>query len=483
MKTITKIRFFHQNQEVTIEGLKPQTSILDYLREHRGLTGTKEGCNEGDCGACSVILAEIGDDEQIHYKSLNACVALLHTLHGKWLLSVEDLTSKEGDVHPVAMEMFKTHGSQCGFCTPGFVMNMAAEHSNDNHDIDFPDLLSGNLCRCTGYGPIELAAKRSFKMDKPSWFIQIENHAKAWLREFNNQEDLSLSHEGQMLYAPHNAENFARFYENNPKAVIIGGTTDVGLWLTKQLRDIQTFLSVTRVHEFHQIEESETSYKIGAAVSLNRAFNALEDEYPEAKDWHQRFASHQIRNAGTLVGNIANASPIGDSPPLLMVLGAVLYLRKGEEKRTLPIEDYFIAYGKQNRHHGEFIEAVEIPKRNLAMKLVAHKISRRRDQDITTTLFAASWKDTQEQFYDVKIAFGGMAATPKFAQQIMSYLNSTPKADLNPLTIVKLMKEDFQPIDDLRASAQYRVDASLNLIISTFWNEEIALEVQRRLAS
>ena len=437
-----KIEFLLNGEAVTVEGNSPTRTLLDYLREERGLTGTKEGCNEGDCGACSIMIT---DDDGT--KALNACILFLPQLHGKSVRTVEGLAAPDGTLHPVQSEMIENHGSQCGFCTPGFIMSMAAAHQNGetNHD----DVLAGNLCRCTGYVPIIRAAKAAEKLAKPK-HLQI------------NQLHVTKTIQSERVFVPKTSDELADWYIGNPDATLIGGATDVGLWVNKDLCDLSSVAFIGQIDDLRGIEISDSGMAIGASVTLSQLHKAVAKKYASLGELVRRYGSTQVRNAATIGGNIANGSPIGDSPPALIALGAQLYLRRGDDFRNMALEDYFIDYGKQDRKIGEFIIGVAIPEQPNNLK--CYKITKRFDQDISTLCGCFNITRHSGKITSARIAFGGMAETPKRAKSVETALIGKPWTQDTITAAVTEFSTDYQPISDVRASAAYRAQTAQNLL-------------------
>jgi xanthine dehydrogenase small subunit len=433
---------FHLNgEEVTLPQAASTATLLDWLREERGLKGTKEGCNEGDCGACTVMVTDTAGS-----KSLNACLLFLPQLNGKSVRTVEGVAGPEGELHPVQDAMIDLHGSQCGFCTPGFVMSMVTAHKNGATDHD--DQLAGNLCRCTGYAPIIRAAEAVEEQPVPVW-IQKEG------------TDLPAPADAGE-FSPASADELAKVYAENPDAVLVAGATDVALWVTKGLRQLDPVIFLDGCADLKEIEITDTHVRLGAMVDMNRMREAVEPLHPSYGEMIRRYASQPVRNAATVGGNIANGSPIGDNPPALIALGATLHLRKGNTRREMPIEDFFIAYGKQDRAPGEFVEAVSFPRQANVFR--AYKISKRFDQDISAVCGCFNVTVEDGTVTEARIAFGGMAATPMRAAHVEAALTGKPW-DLS--TVKAAMAEfgkDFTPLTDMRASAEYRLQSAENLL-------------------
>lgn len=440
-----KIEFLLNGETVQLDQASPTGTLLDYLRENRGLTGTKEGCNEGDCGACTVMVTD-GDGA----KALNACILFLPQLHGKSIRTVEGLASPSGDMHPVQQNMVDLHGSQCGFCTPGFIMSMAAAHQMG--DTNHNDVLAGNLCRCTGYAPIVRAAKAAQSAPKPDWLQADARSAPK----------ITSSLQSDVAFVPRTSDELADWYVDHPDATLIGGATDVGLWVNKQLRDIAPVAFVGQITDLQGVEENDSGIAIGAGVTLTKLRAAVASRYPSFAELIRRYGSTQVRNAATIGGNVANGSPIGDGPPALIALGARVHLRCGDDFRDLAMEDFFIAYGKQDRKPGEFICGITIPNNPSGLK--CYKISKRFDQDISALCGCFNITIARNKVATARIAFGGMAATPKRATAVENALIGKPWTQGTVTKAMKKFASDYQPISDMRASADYRATTAKNLL-------------------
>ncbi|MEO9778648.1 MAG: xanthine dehydrogenase small subunit [Sedimentitalea sp.] len=440
------ISFLLNGETVALSGVSPTTTLLDWLREDRLLTGTKEGCNEGDCGACTVMVTD-GSGA----KALNACILFLPQLQGKSVRTVEGVSGPDGALHPVQEAMVAHHGSQCGFCTPGFVMSMTTAHLNGATNYD--DQLAGNLCRCTGYAPIIRAAEAAAEQPVPQWV----------------KDDASAPAPSTPLI-PESADDLATIYAEHPDATLVAGATDVGLWVTKQLRDLDPVIFLNRCEDLKTIEIDENEVRLGAMVDMNDMGAAIADLHPSYGEMIRRYASVQVRNAATVGGNIANGSPIGDNPPALIALGATLHLRKGDARRSLPLQDFFVAYGKQDRQPGEFVEAVSFPRQPDRLK--CYKLSKRFDQDISAVCGCFNVTVADGVVTQAKIAFGGMAATPKRADAVEDALigKSWTKETINAAQAG--FDTVFTPMSDMRASARYRLESARAMLARYFAEDQ-----------
>lgn len=432
--------------------VSPTTTLLDWLREERGLTGTKEGCNEGDCGACSVMITDADGS-----RALNGCILFLPQINGKHVTTVEGIAAPDGALHPVQQAMVAHHGSQCGFCTPGFVVSMAAAHLNGATDHDVQ--LAGNLCRCTGYAPIIRAAEAAKDAAVPEHLLFLAKNIPAP----QVSQDSSRTSDA---YQPPNADALAKWYAENPDATLIAGATDVGLWVTKQFRDLGKVSFLNQCEDLRGITDGDKDIRIGAMASLTDVEKAIAPYHPSFAAMIRRYGSTQVRNAATLGGNIANGSPIGDGPPALIALNATLHLRHGDTRRSLALQDFFIAYGKQDRKPGEFVEAISIPKQPDTLR--CYKLSKRFDQDISAVCGCISITGDGKTIQTARLAYGGMAGTPKRATAAEAALVGQPYREEVIQTAMTAMTEDFQPLSDMRASAAYRMQTAQNMLLRYF---------------
>jgi xanthine dehydrogenase small subunit len=452
---MSEVAFLLNGTPVRIAGEPPTRTLLDWLREVRGLTGTKEGCNEGDCGACTVMVTDTDGA-----KAMNACILFLPQLQGKAVRTVEGIAGPDGALHPVQEAMVAHHGSQCGFCTPGFVVSMAVAHAAGRHDHD--DVLAGNLCRCTGYAPIIRAAKAAEAEPVPAWMDDAPRLSLLQTSPERSAEVTSLSG----AFQPRDSDALADWYLANPEATLIAGATDVGLWVTKQLRDLAPVAFLSGVTDLQQIERQGGQLHIGAGVTIRALHEAMREVHPSFAELLRRYASVQVRNAATIGGNIANGSPIGDGPPALIALGATLHLRRGDEMRAMPLERFFVDYRKQDRLPGEFVAGVSIPASAPALR--CYKLSKRFDQDISAVCGCFNVTVEGGVVREARIAFGGMAGVPKRAAKAEAALVGRPWTLATAEVAAAAMAGDFTPLSDMRASAEYRLMTAQNLMIRYF---------------
>ena len=451
------LQFLRRGKIVSLEHFEPDQTLLDYLRLDEKSKGTKEGCNEGDCGACTVVLGRTHNGA-MRYQAVNACILLLGQIHGAELITVEDLAEGE-KLHPVQQAMVDAHASQCGFCTPGFVMSLFAL----GHEIakptreDIVTKIAGNLCRCTGYRPIVDAALKACNKMQDRWTAQSAATAK--LLEPLSHDDLFVSEGENFFAAPATADSLATLCQKYPAARIVSGATDVGLWITKQFRPLKQIIWTGRAKGFADIAETSDQITVGGGATYAQALAILSKHFPDMGEVMTRIGSAQVRASGTVGGNIANGSPIGDMPPMLIALNATLHLRRGNETRSLPLEDFFIAYGKQDRAAGELVWAIDVPKLRPNQIFKAYKISKRFDQDISAVMAAFLFTMNGNRIEATRIAYGGMAATPKRAALAEQTLTGKTLTDALNVSL-----SDYSPIDDMRASAAYRLETANALL-------------------
>ena len=477
------IRFFHQGQVVSVGDVHPTRTVLDWLRENQRRTGTKEGCNEGDCGACTVVLGELDENGQLRLASVNACIQFMPTLDGKALFTVENLqalnAAEPADstdaLHPVQQALVDCHGSQCGFCTPGFAMSLWNTYEQHQQAGTRPtrqqlaDDLSGNLCRCTGYRPILDAGQRMFdlpaaRLDRARVTEALQalqrDPALDYAAPLQTAQGARIDH----FHAPRTLDELAALRAAKPQARMLAGSTDVGLWVNKQFRDVGDLIYVGRVAELQRIEPRAGTLWIGGAASLESAWRALAQRAPSLTDVWLRFASLPIRHAGTLGGNVANGSPIGDAPPILMALDAAVELRQGTRVRTLPLTELYLDYMKNAIEEGEFVQAIVVPEAAFKRQVRGYKISKRFDCDISALCAGMAIELEGERVAAVRLAYGGMAATVKRAAQAEAAIQGQPWTQDTVRAAQQALARDFQPMTDMRASSEYRLQVAQNLL-------------------
>ena len=465
--TRNALQFIRSGRSVRIEQFAPRATLLDWLRLEERSTGTKEGCAEGDCGACAVVVARERDGRLV-YESVNSCITLLGQIDGAELITVEDL-AENGALHPVQEAMARLHGSQCGFCTPGIVMSLFAHyHSCDGRTSrdTINDVLAGNLCRCTGYRPIVDSAVEVCKTGADDQFTRKAAARLQALRALDDKADVFVGDETSFFAAPASEQSFAQLYMKHPDATIVAGATDVGLWITKKLTPLEKIIHVGRVAELGAIEESAAGFEFGAIVSLTRAAPVLGSIDPDVAEVLRRFGSMQVRAAGTVGGNIANGSPIGDLAPMLIALDATLELRRGDQVRRLPLENFFLDYGKQDRQPGEFVRRLLVPKLASGWHFRAYKITKRIRRGYFRgargVLPESRWRPDQRCARRLR----RHGRHPKRAKAVEEKLRGLSLADASGWqAAADAVSKDFTPLTDLRASAGYRSRVAGNLIV------------------
>ena len=474
------IRFFHRGSVVEVDGAAPTRTVLEWLREDARCTGSKEGCNEGDCGACTVVIGELAGEhgggpgvvDGLRLTTTNACLQFLPVLDGKALFTVEDLRGADGRLHPAQQAMVECHGSQCGFCTPGFVMSLWSMYQQGLASPTRPsrqqvaDELSGNLCRCTGYRPILDAGERMFEL--PPEPLDAAPVVAA-LQTIRVVETFRYAAGGAEFVAPRTLDAFADERFDRPNARILSGSTDVGLWVNKQFRELPELLYIGGVDELKRIETHGDMLSIGAGASLEAAWQALVARWPSLADVWLRFAGPPLRNSGTMGGNVANGSPIGDSAPVLMALDARLVLRHGKRLRRLSLAKFYNGYMTNDLAAGEFVQAIEVPLTGRA-EVRAYKISKRFDCDISAVCAGLAVELDGNAVKTVRLAFGGMAATVRRAAKAETAVVGQSWTDATLSAAQQALADDFAPLTDMRAGAAYRLQVAQNLL-KRFWLE------------
>ncbi|TDT75646.1 xanthine dehydrogenase small subunit [Litoreibacter halocynthiae] len=485
MTSRSEIRFVLNDRDVTLDAVGASDTLLDFLRIDRRLTGTKEGCAEGDCGACTVLVGRL-QDGVLRYEPVNACIRLTASLDACHVVSIEYLSGTNGKLHPVQQAMVDHHGSQCGFCTPGFVMSLYALWMGNPEptETEIETALQGNLCRCTGYEPIIKAAKAVTTHGGPADDALTRERATmtAKLTQLRDGRRVDVSSGSSRCILPASVDDLAEVLLETPDATIVAGATDVGLWVTKFLRDISPVVFLSHLDELRQLDVTEDAINFGAGVSYTDSRAAMSDDYPHLAAFWDRIAGWQIRSMGSIGGNIANGSPIGDTPPVLIALGASITLRKGTARRAIPIEDFFIDYGKQDISKGEFLESISVPRPAKNTIHAAYKISKRRDEDISSVCAAFNVTVEDGTITAARIAFGGMAATPKRAAHAEAALVGAAWSEAALIAAAAQLGEDFTPLSDWRASSDYRLQVSKNLF-RKFWLDQQGDATTNRLSA
>ncbi|MCC5955804.1 MAG: xanthine dehydrogenase small subunit [Natronohydrobacter sp.] len=465
------IRFLLNDRAVALSDLGANDMLLDHLRLDQRLRGTKEGCAEGDCGACTVLVGRLGAEGLI-YEPVNACIRPLVTVDSCHVVTIEHLRGQDGGLHPVQRAMVDHHGSQCGFCTPGIVMALYALWMERPHPTEsqIERALQGNLCRCTGYAPIIRAALSMGDHGTTDPLLEEREQVAETLRGWQDGARVEVAKGTSRAILPASVDDLAVILLDHPDARIVAGATDVGLWVTKFLRDLPLAVFISHLDELRAITDTGDTLAIGALASYESARAPLLAHFPHLARYWDRIAGWQVRAMGTLGGNIANGSPIGDTPPPFIAMGARLVLRQGDTRREMPLEDFFLDYGKQDRRAGEFVETILLPKPAPDTLHAAYKLSKRRDEDISAVAAGFALTVTDGTIRAARLAFGGMAATPKRATHTEAALTGQPFTLDTLQRAAKALPQDFTPLSDMRASADYRMTAAQNLL-TRFWHE------------
>ena len=461
---------FVLNGEIrTLDAFDPLQTVLEWLREGESLTATKEGCAEGDCGACTVVIGELVNGK-VRYRAVNACILFLPMLHGKELVTVESLGSVE-NLHPVQAKLAECDGSQCGFCTPGFVMSMFAKYQDSDPELPASpaDILAGNLCRCTGYGPLQATIDQldptseiRARFGGPQTVALLSSLQESPATPSICQDKVFSTE--RTCFVPTSEDELARLLSDHPDATMVSGATDVGLWVTKHMKNLETLIFLSGIPSLRTLETQEDGLWVGAGVKYSDAHKAFAEIHSDLGELVRRIGSVQVRNNGTIGGNIANGSPIGDTMPALIALQATLVLRSAEGERRLPLEDFFIAYGKQDLRPGEYVRAVIVPPLQASTYFRTYKISKRFDQDISAVCAAIAVDLEGTTVQSARIAYGGMAGTPQRARACEAALELHGWTETGIEAAMAALAQDFKPLSDMRASADYRLKVAQNLI-------------------
>lgn len=482
MSAAQTVHFILDGREVVVENVKPTLTVLEYLRETAGLTGTKEGCAEGDCGACTVVLGEWVRDGggSIEYRAINSCIRFLATLDGKELVTVAALRQPDGSLHPVQRAMVETHASQCGFCTPGFVMSLFALYlkQREPERDDVVEALAGNLCRCTGYRPIIDAGCRMSAYAQPARWNRgagTDREHLAALRKIDRSAQHWPSLKVKGFFAPRTLDEACAALAEAPDSLVLAGGTDVGLWVTKHLRDLPDIVYLGDVAELAAIESLDGGLRIGAVATVGAAWAALEALHPALAEQARRFASPPIRNSATLCGNVANGSPIGDSMPALIALDAEVELRSARGARRLPLEQFYLGYQKKDLRPGELVAAVIVPRQASGLVLGSYKLSKRIDQDISAVCATFAVVVEGSEVRSARLAYGGMAAVPARARNAERALERGGWNEAAIAAAIGALSTDFHPLNDMRASEAYRLHTA-GALLRRFYLENTTMQ-------
>lgn len=459
------VRFLLDGEAIAIDDPDPTGTVLDYLRGPLRRTGTKEGCAEGDCGACTVLVGELAAG-RVQWRAVNACILFLPMLHGKALMTVESL-APVGELNPLQVCMAANGSSQCGFCTPGFVMSLHGRAIGAlGSELALADGIAGNLCRCTGYGPILEAGRTVTRLEQDDSAVA---NALAGLAA----EAMASGRFGtRQWFAPRSVAELVTVLADHPAARIVAGATDVGLWVTKQLRELDTVVFIGDVADLRTIEETPEGVRLGAGVRYAEAHGALARLHPDLGEVVRRIGGLQVRSSATVCGNVANGSPIGDGPPALIALGAEITLRSAAGQRSMPLEAYFLDYGKQDRQPGEFVESLFVPRPAPDTKILIGKLSRRFDSDISAVLGAFALRMDGAKVASARVAFGGMAATPRRASGCEAALAGKSLSEATVTAAAAALRADFQPLSDVRGTSAYRLEAAAALLWRLWYREQ-----------
>lgn len=465
------VRFLLNDELRELHSVDPTMTVLQWLRREAQLRGTKEGCAEGDCGACTVVVGRHAAGRRMVYRAVNACILFVPVLDGCQLLTVEHLKTADGRLHPAQQAMVDHHGSQCGFCTPGFVMSLFGVYLNEDRPSRrrVNDVLAGNLCRCTGYRPIIDAAQAmyDYEWDDPT-LAAAEHTAERLAALTHDAEPLELAYGERRYFAPTNARQLDSLLSRYPQATLLAGGTDVGLWVTKLHRDLNQVIFIGHVAELHGIEDNADELVIGAAVTHADAFETIARYFPDFGELLRRFASTLIRHSSTIGGNVANGSPIGDSMPVMIALGARVVLRSADGQREIPLEDLYVDYGKQSRRAGEYVARLRIPKLAADEQFRCYKLSKRFDQDISAVCAAFKIRINDGQVTAMRTGFGGIAAIPTRARDTESVITGQAWTESTIARAEATLAEEFTPLTDMRATERYRRMTTVRLLRKFF---------------
>ena len=469
------IHFLLNDQTVIVDQVAPDLNILDWLRTKKGITSSKEGCGTGDCGACTILLgSEVIDKDnnsRWHYQTVNSCLMLLGNAHGKHIITLDALTPKLTpsleDLHPVQRAMVECHGSQCGFCTPGFIMSLLALYINNP---EYPGkkavihALGGNLCRCTGYAPIIAAAEKCYEYprEQETWSTLAAQFKQQVREQANDSPSLMLG--DATFYVPQHLSELLALKQRYPSGKLIAGATDLSIEISQQLLEFKNLISVAQVKELCYLTETKTTFEIGAALPYSQFMAPFCEHFPESKELFERLGSTQVRNSGTLGGSLGNASPIGDPAPLLIALNAQLVLQTNTHSRTIKVEELFTDYKQTVLKNDEVITTIIVPKRKATTKLACHKVSKRLEDDISTVALIVAIETDGQTITQARCSMGGMSATPTRATHIENFLENSKFTLETFIAAGQCIEQDYIPMSDVRASAFYRTTVAQNLL-------------------
>lgn len=462
------IQYLHRNQLISETDLPADLTLLDYLRTRCQLTATKEGCASGDCGACTVALGQLNGDGELFYQSVNSCICPATELQACDLITAADL-QHELSLHPVQRAFVESHASQCGFCTPGFVVSAftlleGRSSKQPLTDEEASQAIAGNLCRCTGYGPIISAVKTAAEGYETTLERSAVTESLMGIKHSTSENGLKL---------PATLEELGALLVQQADAELIAGGTDLMLEVTQRLRAKPNMIGLRRISELQLIEQQGNQVRVGAGVTFNQLHNWASVELPELAKLLLHIGSDQIRNRGTVGGNLGTASPIGDLAPVLLALDASLRLWSQRGVRELPLDQFFTGYRMTQLEVGEIIHSVSFNLPGPHERFVIEKVSKRREDDISALLLCARFTLNEGLVEKINLGFGGVAATPLKATELCTQLTDTQISDWDYAKLRLLMDQHLQPLDDLRASADYRLHCATALLLEAIHCAEV----------
>tara|TARA_Y100000590_G_scaffold46549_1_gene49338 strand:+ start:1233 stop:2678 length:1446 start_codon:yes stop_codon:yes gene_type:complete len=463
------LRFIYNNNIFEINNPNPNETLLNFIRNDLKKNGTKEGCAEGGCGACTVVLGSL-EKNTIKYQSINACIVFLPTIHNKQLILIEDLQENKNTLHPVQESMLNFHGSQCGFCTPGFIMSLFAMYKNNYTYSEkiIKDSIAGNLCRCTGYKPIMESAKSLNNKSKYDKFSKKQNIIINLLKKIKKKDKtLIINNNNNKYYAPKKIIELKNLLKKYPNSRILSGGTDLSLEITKLRKTLNSIIYIGEINELNFIKKNDRYIEIGSCTPLIIFEKYIEKIFPDFYEILQRYGSTQIRNTATIGGNIATASPIGDTLPILLSLNAKIKIVDYKKELIMPLKEFFLGYRKTKLNNNQFIKSIIIPIENRRI-IKSYKISKRIDDDISSVCGAFNLKIKNNIISSILIAFGGMSVIPKRAINCEKFLTNNEFSKNSIINAQQILEKDFSPIDDMRASSRYRMEIAKNLLLKLY---------------